>query len=577
MVSAFAGYNHNLVTNDNTFYDQKNMSTDAYPSVATRSARSVQTIISNSRGVIHKESLLWISGNSVYYNYEKVDNITLNDELPKQIVSMGAYVVIFPDAVYINTENLTDCGNLGAKYDLKSGNGLRVTVCRQDGSEYQNLKVDKNAPQNPSVGDYWIDISSTPRRLKLYTYEEIWSDVPTSYCSINAYGINNLFKAGDGVTITASDSLGGLLQMQSEGVYSSTFVISATINNGIVIPALTESAQTVYPMDTVTFSVERKIPKMDYVIESQNRLWGCYYGVSDSGEPLNEIYASALGDPKNWQTFQGTAADSYTVSLGSDGMFTGAIAYQNRPVFFKENYIHTIYGDYPSNYTLNTTTARGIQRGSWRSAAIVSGILYYKSVVDVCAYDGSLPKSVSAPLGNVPYKYAVAGVLGSKLYITMEDNEGISHLFVYDSGKGLWSKEDNIRIMQFAGDNDSLYMLANDGRLLRIDNTGNATEPIEWSLTTNIQGFEDPDGKRVRQVKLNMLMEENAVGTLEVMYDSSGEWQRICDIRGVGKTKCTSVIFIPQLCDHYQLRLSGEGYMHLVSVAKSTVYGGEKR
>ena len=574
MVNTFSGYDHNLVTTDKAFYDMANLSSDVYPAISTREKRSTVKQLSDARGLISKDALCYIDGSKVYYNHLEVNGISLNNELPKQMVSMGAYVVIFPDAVYFNTKKLSDHGYLGHKIDMQNVT-VSATNSRQDGTEYENLAVGETAPVTPSVGDYWIDTSQAPSVLKLFTYEEIWSDVPTSYVTIRADGIDEGFSKGDSVTITASSDFGGLLPMDNNGAYTNTFVIQALHENSITVMGNMTSAQINTQAD---IRLERIIPKMDYVIEAQNRLWGCYYGIGDDGEVVNEIYASALGDPKNWRVYQGTAADSYAVSLGTDGVFTGAVAYQNKPVFFKENYIHTIYGDYPSNYTLNTTTTNGIQNGSWRSAAIVSGVLYYKSPTAVCAYDGSLPQSVSSPLGDIPYYNGVAGANGSKLYISLEDKDGVAHLFTYDTAKGIWCKEDNVRPVQFAGDSNELYFIDKQNRIMAVNGReGTIEKKLGWSLTTNMQGFEDSDGKRLRKLKLNMLMDEASEATLEAMYDSNGEWREIATIEGAGRTKCTSVIFIPQLCDHFQLRLRGSGYMHLVSITKSVAYGGEIR
>lgn len=574
MVNAFVGYDHNLVTSDKAFYDMQNLSGDVYPAIVTRNKRGVVKQLSNAKGIISKDALCYIDGSKVYYNHLEVNGITLNSEMPKQMVSMGAYVVIFPDAVYFNTKKLTDYGNLGHKIDMQNVT-VSATNSRQDGTEYENLAVGETAPVTPSVGDYWIDTSQAPSVLKLFTYEEIWSDVPTSYVTIRATGIDDGFSKGDSVTITASSDFGGLLPMDNNGAYTNTFVIQALHENSITVMGNMTSAQINTQAD---IRLERIIPKMDYVIEAQNRLWGCYYGIGDDGEVVNEIYASALGDPKNWRVYQGTAADSYAVSLGTDGVFTGAVAYQNKPIFFKENYIHAIYGDYPSNYTLNTTTANGIQYGSWRSAAIVSGVLYYKSPTAVCAYDGSLPQIVSSPLGDIPYYNGVAGANGSKLYISLENKDGVAHLFTYDTAKGIWCKEDNVRPLQFAGDSNELYFIDTQNRIMAVNGReGTIEKKLDWSLTTNMQGFEDSDGKRLRKLKLNMLMDEASEATLEAMYDSNGEWREIATIEGAGTTKCTSVIFIPQLCDHFQLRLRGSGYMHLVSITKSVAYGGEVR
>lgn len=582
MINTFSGYDHRLVTSDTTFYDMQNMCTGLYPAISTRPKRAKVSTLTDARGLIAKDALCWIDGNALYYNGNKITGITLNSSTPKQMVSMGAYLVIFPDAVYVNTKDLNEYGSLGASYELPADNTVTVTVSRQDGTEYENLLVSDTPPENAAVGDYWIDTSESPSVLKMYTYEEIWADVPVSYCTVKATGIGAGFKTGDGLTVTASKNLGGALPFGEEGNYSATLVMSAVTDDTLTFAGIMDTAQVVYNAGDITLKAERRIPKMNYVVESQNRLWGCYYGLDDEGKTLNEIYASALGDPKNWQIFQGTAADSYIVSLGSDGVFTGAASYQNRPVFFKEQCIHTVYGDYPANYTMHTANVRGVQKGSWRSVANIGGVLYYKSPTDICAYDGSIPVSISAQLGddNAVFSHAVAGANGTLLYIALRSGN-TDTMYVYDTQRGIWSKEDEVTPIAFASDSSGLYYITQNALMRTVyTQTAGGTpeqEDIAWSLTTGIHGFENPDGKRLRQLKLNMLAEENTACELEVMYDSSGAWLKIADCYGSGLTKCTSVIFIPQLCDHFQLRLSGYGYMHLVSVTKSVLYGGEKR
>ena len=91
--------------------------------------------------------------------------------------------------------------------------------------------------------------------------------------------------------------------------------------------------------DTIT--ITRTLPDMDYVCECQNRLWGCYYGLS-GGKVINAIYCCARGDFKNWRQYMGLATDSWTASVGSDGQWTGAANYLGHPCFFKEERIHTV-------------------------------------------------------------------------------------------------------------------------------------------------------------------------------------------------------------------------------------------
>ena len=63
--------------------------------------------------------------------------------------------------------------------------------------------------------------------------------------------------------------------------------------------------------ETGELCIERKIPELDYICESENRLWG----VSNAKQT---IYASAMGDPTNFFTYEGLATDSYALAVGSE-------------------------------------------------------------------------------------------------------------------------------------------------------------------------------------------------------------------------------------------------------------------
>ena len=95
------------------------------------------------------------------------------------------------------------------------------------------------------------------------------------------------------------------------------------------------------------------MPELDFVTECDNRVWGC-------SKKENVIYGCTLGDPTNWYSYQGTAADSYAVTVGSDGPFTAAASCLGCVLFFKENCIHRLYGTKPSEYRLSSVRCRGV-------------------------------------------------------------------------------------------------------------------------------------------------------------------------------------------------------------------------
>ena len=109
-----------------------------------------------------------------------------------------------------------------------------------------------------------------------------------------------------------------------------------------------------------TVSMERRVPELDFVTECDNRVWGC-----NSKE--NVIYGCKLGDPTNWFSYRGIAADSYAVTVGSDGAFTGAASCMGYALFFKENTLHKLYGSKPSDFQLSSLRCRGVAKNAARS------------------------------------------------------------------------------------------------------------------------------------------------------------------------------------------------------------------
>ena len=120
MVDTFKGYNHNLRISDGEFFDMKNLTSDYYPILSPRGNRGVYASPASPQGLISKDSLCYVDGAYFVMNEYRID-MGLNDE-PKQLISMGAYVIIMPDKKYINTQDLTDYGNIEATFQTGSNN-----------------------------------------------------------------------------------------------------------------------------------------------------------------------------------------------------------------------------------------------------------------------------------------------------------------------------------------------------------------------------------------------------------------------------------------------------------------------
>ena len=323
-------------------------------------------------------------------------------------------------------------------------------------------------------------------------------------------------------------------------------------------------------------TVARSMPNMDFVIESGNRLWGCRYGTSKDGKMVNEIYASKLGDFKNWNCFAGISTDSYAASVGTDGAFTGAISHMGYPIFFKENCMHKIYGNYPANFQIQTTACRGVQKGCEKSLAIVNETLYYKSRSAVCAYDGSLPVEMSAALGDVTYHDAVAGALGNKYYISMKDRNEDYSLFVYDTSRGMWHREDETQAVQFCNCQGELYFIDYaDKQIKTVKGTGvTETTPLRWEAVTGLIGTDSPDKKYISRIEVRMKLAVGAKVSFYAEYDSSETWEHLFTMTGIS-LRSFSIPVRPKRCDHMRLRIVGTGDAKIFSICKSTEGGSD--
>lgn len=566
IVDAFMGYNHNLRIGDGEFFDMKNMTSDHYPVLSPRSKRGFYVKPASPQGMIAKGDICYVDGTDFVMGETRVNmGLSVKEEdCPKQLVSMGAYVIIMPDKKYINTLDLEDTGHLDEEFTT-SGT-VSFSLCTADGESYENVTVSPDAPENPVNLQYWIDTSSQPNTLKQYsTSSEMWVSIATTYVKIQSAGIGERFEQNDGVAISG---------ITNEAVKSlnTTAVIWARGDDYIVVTGIID--KVVSQQDSVT--VSRKSPVMDFVIESGNRLWGCRYGENNAGDVVNEIYASKLGDFKNWNCFMGVSTDSYAASLGSDGEFTGAITFLGYPMFFKESCVHKVYGRYPANFQIQDTACRGVQRGCHGSLAIVNETLFYKARSGICAFDGSLPVEASYALGSEIYSNAVGGAIHNKYYVSMMDVKGEWHLFVYDTVKRLWHKEDDLQASGFCASKGELYCVdaANKNIITMLGSGEKDSAQVQWLAETGNLGINTPDMKYLSRLTIRASLERSAKLEIYVQYDLSEEWLHICTLFGTDMRSFTIPIR-PRRTDHVKLRFVGEGEAKIYSITKTIEQGSD--
>lgn len=467
-----------------------------------------------------------------------------------------------PDKKYINTSNYEDKGMIEASVTTSAATTIQIS--KLDGAAYDNVLVQSDEPTSAENGDMWIDTSSVPHTLKQYSAAaDEWSAVATSYVKISSLGIGNLFAEGDGVKISGITT--------ATDLNTNTIIHSRGANYIVVTGIIDEVTSQETPI-----TVERKMPDMDFVIESGNRLWGCRYGESN-GAMVNEIYSSKLGDFKNWECYAGISSDSWRATVGSDGAFTGAVSFLGSPIFFKENCMHKVYGDFPSTFRIQSTTCRGVQKGCERSIATVNETLFYKSRGAVCGYDGSLPQEISADLGDEAYSEAVGGGLSNKYYVSMKDSNGDYHLFVYDVSKGFWHREDDTQTIQFCEHRGDLFYIDHaDDQIKSVRGTGlRYDEQVRWEAVTGILGTDTPGKKYISKIEMRMSLAHGSRVLIFVEYDSCGEWELVSTL--VGDNLSTFTIPIrPRRSDHLRLKMRGYGETKVFSMFKTIEEGSSR-
>ena len=607
LVDAFGGYNHNLRIGNGEFYDMKNLTSSYYPVLSPRPKRgeSAESYSWSNQyhtlsGLVEKDTLCYVDGRFFVFNGDRYD-LKLSppryDEngivKPKNLISMGAYVIIMPDKKYFNTANVEDYGDIEAK--IKATGAVTFELCKLDGEGYTDEEGNAinlaeiaraEAPEEPQNMDLWIDTSSEPHTLKQYsTANEQWVSIATTYIKItfSDYGSESPlpFEGGDGVTIS------GITETSLQDL-NNTMVVWAKGDNYIVVTGMLNEVV----IQTGGITVIREMPDMDFVIESKNRLWGCKYGIASNGEWVNEIRASKLGDFKNWNCFAGISTDSYVVSLGTDGQFTGAITHMGYPLFFKENCMHKVYGD-TLPFGVQDTACRGVQKGCNKSLSIVNEVLYYKARTAVCAYDGSLPVEISSALGEVNYSNAAAGTLGNKYYISMADDKGVYHLFAYDTRKGMWHREDNTHAIDFCYCKGKLYYIEPESYKVKDFDTGELTDLIgyhlrtvigsgddiiednvSWMAETGIIGVDMPDKKYISRIDVRLTLEVGARVFFYIQYDSGGSWEHLFTMTGTN-LRTFAIPIKPKRCDHLRLRIEGVGESRIYSICKTVETGSD--
>lgn len=597
LLRAFGGINETYSCSEAELSAALNFSGRGFPALQTRALRKKVRDVEKVNGMYHLNGLLICRGTGLEYAPDgqagrtaavTLENVLTDDR--KALAGMGSKVLIWPDKLAFDTET-GQLETLGAKWEL-GDRKMTVCPCDTEGKMYEVAGAGDTEPESPEDGQLFLKGEAG----NLYDYESVlekwsaksgkWVQVLVNTVRMTCPGIGGLLKEGDTVTLTGmpqavcdalaadlngeivvqalegDDLVASLTPAQDSSRYYGSWTVTAT---GTSWRSL-DGARTENEGLAVSITLERRVPDLDFVTEQGNRVWGC-------SKKENTIYACRLGDPTNWYSYRGIASDSYAVSVGSDGAFTGAASCLGYLLFFKENCIHKLYGSKPSDYQMSSVRCRGVAANAAKSLCVIAETLYYLSPDGVMAWSGSLPAKVSGALDTgklTAVDRAVGGQLDARyyLYLHRKTDTGSGRLLVYDTERGLWQEESaagtgmvSTGQQLYLWDGNALWAADPEREVSGEDETG-----LKFEAVTGDIGLAVPDDKYISRVTLRMDALAHTVLTVAVSYDG-GDWETVSSCAVTRDHQRVNLPFVPRRHDTMRLRFAGTGQMALRSMA----------
>lgn len=550
----FNGYQHTVSCSEGQIWDEQNISGLAYPYLRPIRARSASPN-SCDNALFSHDALGWVNGTELWYDGHLAGYVANSK---KQVAVMGDRIVIFPDKVVLNAKykRLGTYATLSAlqsavtspkEFDAYGvGSGVPYELYAWNGSEWVSY--------GKEVEPMEVSASLNGVTFKGGTYKEVPAEANTMEFSVDVENLG--FAEGDAVTIRGCtkhpENNKTAIIREIEGKQLRFYEYAFTLDGD---ESITEYKET----GTITLS--REVPDMDVICAVDNRLWGARD---------DTIYASKLGDPNNFNVFDGLTTDSWFQETGTAGSFTGCIPYLGYPIFFKEGHIFKIYGKNAENFEPSKSATMGVRAGAWRSLSIAGEILYYLGDNGLTAYSGGIPESAAAPFGNVRYTDAVAGSDGRRLYLSMKRSDSTRDLFCLDTDSGILHREDALAVYQFCRFGSDLYALLEGGGAVLVNGDSGACPDSRVEFGDFMESSMDRKG--VSRLQMRVKLDTGAQLKVFIRYDTEDNWREVKTLKATKKQSFSFPVLVRR-CDHYRIKLEGRGYWELQGMAREFYTG----
>lgn len=423
-----------------------------------------------------------------------------------------------------------------------------------------------------------VDLTGNGATIETWVTSANYLDVPDDSYPIGVYKVGSTYfnvtrKPRPGEQFVLS---GGVLYLYNSD--TEELVQFDKISGGTTAVTMVLNSYSSSTAEELT--LVRECPEMEYICAHNNRIFGVsnneessvYNPLTGQVEKVKSrvLHASELGFPTRWNTFQGTAADSYSVAIGGNGDFTGICEYSGAVLAFKEDKMYRLTGDYPAEYYLRDYSVEGIKKGCNDSAVVINETLYYLSPRGVMAYAGGVPTIISYPLGMGSNVRAVAGRDRVHYFLCVHRVAGNHDFHRYDTVHGLWTLEgtDHVNAMCRLGDR---MLMVTGGQIYETDS--GEEETVQWSATLAECDEAIFEKKRYRWIRLIA----DVQGTLKLEYKANdNEWQVLGEIRDNPGKHVYAFAADTIRADRMTLRLSGSGDSKVYAIEREFTVGSDR-
>ena len=300
--------------------------------------------------------------------------------------------------------------------------------------------------------------------------------------------------------------------------------------------------------DDITF--ESTDPQYHDVVAWKKRLWG-YQGSVLHGT-VQDIWDSfGIVD---WNTGDNTYTEAISQPLWQGGNITGIAALMNGLVYFKEDCITVVTGNYPAVMSSNTIPCRGLPPENRRSVAVANECVYYLSTDGVYRFDGNIPRCISRDV-KISGTDAVGASDGNKYWLSLKEDSGKYALYVYDINYGIWHKEDATQAASFTMLGGEMHMAVGT----EIYNLNSPQEDVNWECELWY------DEGTHRKKKYKEIIVRGNVGECELyLKPDDGDWKLIGAVQDKMRMK-----FLPFDCEELHLKLKGKGICEIKSIDRT--------